>query len=122
MRISARSPGRAHSESGPVRIPFLKMFLIASFALPMPAAAEEDGNELLEFMRKPALRDVAMTYVDAARVEWNGRLFCIEGDDPKAMAFEAVRQYLETHPDELFRPRRYLVIQGLRTGYPCRPS
>ena len=86
------------------------------------AIAEDDGNELLGFMRKPASRDVAMMYIDAARLEWNERLFCIAGADPQAQAFDAVRQYLESHPDELFRPRRYLIIQGLRTGFPCRKS
>ena len=86
------------------------------------ALAEDDGNELLEFMRKPQSREVAMAYIDAARKEWNGTLFCIEGGDPQAQAFDTVRHYLESHPDELFRPRRYLIIQGLRTGHPCRKS
>jgi len=90
--------------------------------LPLAALAEDDGNELLAFMQKPQSREVAMAYIDAARIEWNGRLFCIDGADPQSQAFDAVRQYLETHPDELFRPRRYLIIQGLRTGHPCRKS
>lgn len=98
------------------------MFLVASCVLSLPAAAEEDGNEFLEFMRKPVSREAAMAYVDAARAEWNGRLFCIEGGDPQAMAFDAVRRYLETHPEELYRPRRYLIIQSLRTGFPCHKS
>jgi len=85
------------------------------------AFAEEDGNELLAYMQRADSRDVAMAYVDAARKEWDGTLFCIAGGDPQKLAFEAVRQYLESHPDQMFRPRRYLIIQGLRAGYPCKP-
>jgi hypothetical protein len=89
--------------------------------LPALACAEDDGNELLAFMQRADAREVAMAYVDAARKQWDGTLFCIAGGDPQKLAFDAVRQYLETHPDQLFRPRRYLIIQGLRAGYPCKP-
>jgi hypothetical protein len=99
----------------------LRFGLTLALLLPLAAAAEEDGNEFLGFMQKPKTREVAMAYIDAARLEWNGSLFCIEGAEPQAQAFDAVRRYLETHPDELFRPRRYLIIQGLRAGHPCKP-
>lgn len=116
-------PTRAPERERPVRIPFFPSLLIAiGLALPFAAAAEDDGNELLAFIQKKESRDVALMYIDAVRAEWNGRLFCIEGDDLPGQAFTAVRQYLETHPDELFRPRRYLIIQGLRAGHPCRKS
>ena len=84
------------------------------------AFAEEDGNELLAYMQRADSRAVAMAYVDAARKEWDGTLFCITDGDRQKLAFDAVRQYLETHPDQLYRPRRYLIIQGLRAGYPCK--
>jgi hypothetical protein len=100
----------------------LSIMVFSGMLLPGTAAAEDDGNELLAFMRSKGSRDVAMMYIDAARIEWDRRLFCIEGDDPQGQAFESVRQYLESHPDELFRPRRYLIIQGLRAGHPCRKS
>lgn len=99
-----------------------RVAFVACLALPSGARAEDDGNEFLRYMQKKESRDVALMYIDAVRAEWNGRLFCIEGDDPQAQAFDAVRQYLESHPDELFRPRRYLIIQGLRAGHPCRKS
>jgi hypothetical protein len=83
--------------------------------------AEEDGNELLGYMQRAQSREVAMAYIDAARKEWDGTLFCIRGDDPQKLAYDAVRKYLETHPDELYRPRRYLITQGLRVGFPCKP-
>jgi hypothetical protein len=99
-----------------------KTLLALGLALPLVAAAapEEDGADFLRFMQRPESREVAMAYVDAARLEWNGTLFCIEGADPQRQAFEAVKHYLETHPDELYRPRRYLIIQGLRAGHPCQ--
>jgi hypothetical protein len=109
--------------TAPVRALRLKLLVLAAgLALSGPAAAEDDGNELLAFMRNKASRDVAMMYVEAVRSEWDQRLFCIEGEDPQGQAFDSVRQYLESHPDELFRPRRYLIIQGLRAGHPCRKS
>jgi hypothetical protein len=98
------------------------LVLAAGLALSGPAVAEDDGNELLAFIRNKETRDVAMMYIDAVRSEWDQRLFCIEGNDPQGQAFDSVRQYLETHPDELFRPRRYLILQGLRAGHPCRKS
>jgi hypothetical protein len=88
-------------------------------ALSPPVLAEEDGHELLTFMQKPSLHEAAAMYIEAVRTEWNGSLFCVSGDDPKAAAFDAVKTYLETHPDQLYRPRRYLIIQGLRSGFPC---
>ncbi|HWA12194.1 MAG TPA: Rap1a/Tai family immunity protein [Burkholderiales bacterium] len=98
------------------------LVLAAGLALSGPATAEEDGSELLAFMRNKDSRDVAMMYIDAVRSEWDRRLFCIEGGDPQGRAFDSVRQYLESHPDELFRPRRYLIIQALRAGHPCPRS
>ncbi len=35
------------------------------------------------------------------------------------MAFGAVESYLDNDPGELFRPRRYLIVQTLRSGFPC---
>ena len=83
--------------------------------------AEEDGNELLGYMQRAQSREVAMAYIEAARKEWDGTLFCVRGDDPQKLAFDAVRKYLNTHPDELYRPRRYLITQALRIGFPCKP-
>ena len=97
-----------------------KLLIALMLMLPALACAEDDGNELLDFMHRADARKVAMAYVDAARVEWEGSLFCIGGEDPQKLAFDAVLQYLEAHPDQLFRPRRYLIIQGLRAGYPCK--
>jgi hypothetical protein len=55
-------------------------------------------------------------------LEWDGTLFCVPGDDRQAQAFDAVKLYLEGNPGQLFRPRRYLIIQGLRAAYPCQPK
>lgn len=91
-------------------------------AIPVIALAEDDGNELLAFMQRPASHGVALAYIDNVRTEWDGTLFCIPGDDRQAQAFEAVKLYLEGNPEQRFRPRRYLIIQGLRAAYPCRPK
>lgn len=97
-----------------------KLLIALLLLLPVVVSAEDDGTELLSYMQHAESQGVAMMYIDAARKEWDGTLFCITGGDPQKLAFDAVRQYLETHPDQLFRPRRYLIIQGLRAGYPCK--
>lgn len=96
-----------------------KLMLALLLAIPMAVAAEEDGEELLEFMRRPATRDVATSHIDNVWKEWNDDLFCIPEGDRQSLAFDTVKTYLESSPDQLFRPRRYLIVQALRGGYPC---
>ena len=99
-----------------------RLAMLLLLAIPLIAFAEDDGNELLDFMQRPASHDVALAYIDNVRLEWDGTLFCIPGDDRKAQAFDAVKLYLEDNPEQRFRPRRYLIIQGLRAAYPCQPK
>lgn len=104
---------------------FYNWFLVRSvaagvmLATVLPVFAEEDGEELLGLMSRNAGRDAAMPYIDDVRSKWNGALFCLAGDDPQAAAFAAVRSYLETHPEERYRPRRYLIVQAMRGAFPC---
>jgi hypothetical protein len=98
-----------------------KLLLILLLAFPCFALAENDGEELLDMMRQPAGRKVALAYIDDVRARWNGSLFCIVGEDPQAAAFDAVKSYLESHAQELYRLRRYLIVQGLRAAFPCPP-
>lgn len=97
-----------------------RLLLAVLLALPILAQAEEDGHELLESMSRPATRELASGYIDAVWKEWNGGgLFCIPEGDRQALAFDAVKTYLENNPDQRYRPRRYLIVQGLRGAYPC---
>jgi len=96
--------------------------MLLLLAIPLSALAEEDGNELLDFMQRSVSHDVAIAYIDNVRLEWDGTLFCIPGNDRKAQAFDAGKLYLEGNAEQLFRPRRYLIIQGLRAAYPCQPK
>jgi hypothetical protein len=92
------------------------------------AFAEDDGEELLGLMARPVTRQIALEHIDDVRTRWDGSVFCIAKgtphaqDDPQGAAFSAVRTYLESHPTERYRPRRYLIIQGLRTAFPCPPK
>jgi hypothetical protein len=101
--------------------------LVFLLVLPALAWAEDDGDELLGLMQKPATSQIALTHVDDVRVRWDGSVFCIAKgnphavDDPQAAAFAAVKSYLEDHPEERYRPRRYLITQGLRAAFPCPP-
>ncbi len=97
-----------------------KLPIMLLLAIPAIVLAEDDGNELLDFMRRPASHGVALAYIDNVRTQWNGTLFCVPADDQKARAFDAVKIYLEGNPEQRFRQRRYLIIQGLRAAYPCR--
>lgn len=97
-----------------------KLLLPLLLALPILAQAEVDGDELLEDMLQPATREIASGHIDAVWKEWNGGgLFCIPEGDRQALAFDAVKTYLENNPDQRYRPRRYLIVQGLRGAYPC---
>ena len=104
-----------------------KLVLLLLLALPGPAFAEDDGEELLGLMDRPATRQAALAHIDDVRTKWDGSVFCIAkgnlhaADNPQAAAFATVTNYLEAHPEERYRPRRYLIIQGLRAAYPCPP-
>ena len=95
------------------------LVIVALLSFALPAHAEEDGEELLGFMQQRTTRDIAMRHIDDVRNKWNDTAFCLTGDDPGSAAFEAVRSYLEANPGERHRPRRYLIVQGLRAAYPC---
>ena len=96
----------------------------ASLALallaPQSATAEVNGEELLEMMRSDAGGEVAQSYIDDVRQKMDGALFCLPDGDPQQLSFDAVKEYLETHPEQLFRARRYLIVQGLRGAFPCK--
>ena len=102
-----------------------KTVLLFLLGLPGPAFAEDDGSELLGLMERPATRQVALAHIDDVRMRWDGSVFCIAKGNPDAVvnpqdaAFVAVKTYLGSHPEERYRPRRYLIIQGLRAAYPC---
>jgi hypothetical protein len=102
-----------------------KLVLTLLLALPVLALAEDDGDELLDLMQKPATRETALAHIDDVWKRWDGSVFCIgkgspqAAGDPRAAAFAAVKTYLEGHPEERYRPRRYLIIQALRAAYPC---
>ena len=105
-----------------------KLLLLSLLVLPSLAIAEYDGEELLGMMEKPAAREIALAQIDDVRSKWDGSVFCIARSNPHApddaqnAAFNAVKTYLEAHPEDRYRPRRYLIIQGLRDAYPCTPQ
>ena len=95
---------------------------VSAAFLSLPAFAEDDGEEFLNLMRKPKARELAQRYIDNAADKWDGSVFCTPEDDRANARFNAVRTYLESHPQELWRPQRYLIIQGLRSAFPCANS
>ena len=104
-----------------------KLILISLLIFPGLALAEDDGDELLGLMERPATRETALLHIDDVRTKWDGSVFCISrenpqpAENPQAAAFVAVKTYLEAHPEERYRPRRYLIIQALRAAFPCPP-
>ena len=87
-----------------------------------PAIAEDDGEEFLKLMRQPVAREVAQKHIDNAANKWDGSVFCTPLENREDARFNAVQKYLEAHPQELWRPQRYLIIQGLRASFPCMPA
>lgn len=100
----------------------ITMLTLAGLLLVSSAAlrAESNGEELLEMMRSDAGREVAQKFIDDVWQKWNDGLFCLPLGDRQELSFDAVMTYLDSHPEQLFRPRRYLIVQGLRAAYPCR--
>jgi hypothetical protein len=86
------------------------------------ANAEDDGDDFLKLMRKPSGRELAQRYIDNAANKWDGSVFCTPVENREDARFYAVQKYLEEHPQDLWRPQRYLIIQGLRAAFPCKPA
>ena len=87
--------------------------------------AETDGEEFLKVLINPESRSLAKAHIDDVWEKWDGILFCIVSDDPKlksTLAMDAVQKYLTNNSSELFRPRRYLIIQALRKSFQCNLS
>jgi len=91
-------------------------------ALPPLSRAEVNGEELLEMMQSDTGREVAQVFIDDVWQKWNDGLFCIPEGNPQQLSFDAVKAYLEANPEQLFRPRRYLIVQGLLGAFPCDRS
>ena len=88
-------------------------------AVPLLSRAEVNGEELLEMMQSDAGRQTAQLYIDDVWHKLNESLFCLPDGDPQKLSFEAVEAYLEANPSQLFRSRRYLIVQALRGAFPC---
>ena len=84
-----------------------------------PARAEVDGEELLLMMNDEKGREAAQFFIDDVWQRWNNKVFCMPEGNFQEMSFGAVKSYLDSHPEELYRPRRYLIVQGLRGAFPC---
>ena len=94
----------------------------AWLALSPLARAEVNGEELLDMMRGDAGREVAQFFIDDVWQRWNDKVFCMPPGDRQQLSFDAVKSYLDAHPEQLYRPRRYLIVQGLRGAFPCSPG
>ena len=89
-----------------------------------PVLAEDDGGDFLELLRRTNAKavEVSQRHIDNAADKWDGSVFCTPVEDRQAARRKAVLDYLESHPTELWRPQRYLIIQGLRSAFPCPKS
>jgi hypothetical protein len=86
------------------------------------ACAEDDGEEFLKLMHQKATREVVQKHIDNAANKWEGRVVCTPEVDREEARFQAVLRYFEEHPQEMWRPQRYLIMQGLRAAFPCNKS
>ena len=96
------------------------LFAVVSIAASSALHAEVDGDELLGMMRTEAGRPVAQVFIDDVWERWDGKVFCMPDGERRQMSFDAVKSYLEANPGELYRPRRYLIVQGLRSAFACK--
>lgn len=102
-----------------LRLLLLSIAVLSVSLFPEPAFAEDDGEEFLKLMRQPVTRELVQRYIDNAANKWEGRVVCTPVEDRENARFEAVRRYFEENPKELYRPQRYLIMQGLQKAFPC---
>jgi hypothetical protein len=102
----------------------LKLSFLLSVLVAPSVHAEDDGGDFLELLRRtnPKAVEVSQRHIDNAADKWDGSVFCTPVEDRQAARRKAVLDYLESHPTELWRPQRYLIIQGLRSAFPCPKS
>ncbi|MGD2141161.1 MAG: Rap1a/Tai family immunity protein [Burkholderiales bacterium] len=95
--------------------------LVALLLAQVPLShAEVDGEEFLGLMQSGEEgRKAAQFFIDDVWQRWDQKVFCMPPGDRQQMSFDAVEVYLETHPQELYRPRRYLIVQALRDAFAC---
>lgn len=95
--------------------------LVLLAASATPAFAEDDGEEFLGLLRRtsPAAKELAQRYIDNAANKWEGRVVCTPEENREEARRAAVVSYFESHPAELWRPQRYLIMQGLIAAFPC---
>lgn len=102
-----------------------RILILLGLLTSWPALAEDDGEEFLEWMNRASMRGTARAHIDDVILHLDGDVFClVKGSPdvpakPSESAFAAVKSFLESHPAERHRPRRYLITQALRTAYPC---
>ena len=101
-------------------MPYRALITVLCLVAVAPAMAEDDGEDFLKLMRKPSARELAQRYIDNAANKWDGSVFCTPTENREDARFNAVQKYLEEHPQDLWRPQRYLIIQGLRASFPCK--
>lgn len=97
----------------------INLFLMFFLFISQFAAAETDGTDLLELMRYEKSREAVQPFIDDVWQKWNNGIFCVPEDDIQNITYNTVKTYLENNPQNLFRPRRYLIIQALRADFPC---
>lgn len=102
---------------------FVRCLIVAvGLAAATPVFAEDDGEEFLKLMHQKVTREVVQKHIDNAANKWEGRVVCTPEEDREEARFQAVLKYFEEHPQEMWRPQRYLIIQGLRAAFPCNKS
>jgi hypothetical protein len=102
-----------------MRIPMLAMLCLCAATA---ARAEDDGEDFQRLLRNPAARELAQRYIDNAANKWEGRVICTPEADRAEARYVAVRDWFEAHPQEMWRPQRYLIMQGLQQAFPCAPK
>ncbi len=94
---------------------------LISLCVAATVRAEDDGEDFQRLLRNPAARELAQRYIDNAADKWEGRVICTPEADRAEARYVAVRDWFEAHPQEMWRPQRYLIMQGLQKAYPCAP-
>ena len=98
------------------------LMLLLLFYTQLAYADYFHGNDLIRLMDSSETIDVAMYrgYVAGVQDSYNGVLFCVPEKVRLSQSCEIVAQYIKADPKKWHEAAKILVIEALRSAFPCK--
>ena len=96
-----------------------KLFLILAFFSASAFAQQQDGNEMLERMKKAEVADsFYMGYITGVSIM--NTTACYYSNITTGQVYDVVKVYLEQNPAIRHLSRGVIVVQALNNAFPCK--